>query len=271
MATAMALAAFKLGFLEPHSVFPMYVCSSPAFSASVRLLKFFAARCRCSPAVRFLLKPRRKDERYSRPLELPQRAGRAATVAKSAQAYWFDSQPGPNHHPADGCHSRSISGCPRRGSAEPTENHAPSLQAPHLAAGRSECGHDARPSPPRHPNRDGLDELAFPVNPRCDLQVLPRLKLSHLGRYSLANGQLHSMVGSRMVQGMGAPRRPQGLNAKADGVMAVAWPWRGILARSCPRQWAAWAESSARTCPQNRRTWGRRARQNQESHWHRCG
>ena len=39
------------------------------------------------------------------------------------------------------------------------------------------------------------------------------------------------MVGSRVVQGMGAPCRLQQLNAKADGVIAVAWLWRGMARR----------------------------------------
>ena len=44
---------------------------------------------------------------------------------------------------------------------------------------------------------------------------------------------LPQMVGSRMVQGMGAPRTPQELNAKADEVMAVFLLWRGIARRGC--------------------------------------
>jgi hypothetical protein len=36
-----------------------------------------------------------------------------------------------------------------------------------------------------------------------------------------------------MVQGMGAPRTSQKLNAKADEVMAVFLFWRGIARRGC--------------------------------------
>jgi hypothetical protein len=37
-----------------------------------------------------------------------------------------------------------------------------------------------------------------------------------------------TMVGSRMVQGMGARRTPQEPSEKAEEVAAVAWLWRGI-------------------------------------------
>jgi len=41
------------------------------------------------------------------------------------------------------------------------------------------------------------------------------------------------MVGSRLVQGVGAPCRPQGLNAKGDGVMAATWLGRGMARHGC--------------------------------------